>query len=253
LLLHGWTASADLQFFSAYEGLAEHFSFVAIDHRGHGRGLRGFDEFELEDAADDAAALVTQLGLKNLILIGYSMGGPITLLLTHRHPQLVAGIIVQATALEWRATVAERVRWKTVRLLGPIVRSWAFPSWLRAGLRKLSTEHNRLEPYIPWFAGEMSRNSAYHLVSAGQALSHFDATPWAGALGVPAGVLITAQDRLVKPGKQHALATVLKAHVEYLQGDHIAPLLQPDQFSLLTVRLAHHVAAASRRQSPLLR
>ena len=40
LLLHGWTASADLQFVTAYEALAQHCSFVAIDHRGHGRGLR---------------------------------------------------------------------------------------------------------------------------------------------------------------------------------------------------------------------
>ena len=63
LLLHGWTASADLQFFTAYEALAEHWSFVAIDHRGHGRGLRTLAPFELEDVADDAAALVELLGV----------------------------------------------------------------------------------------------------------------------------------------------------------------------------------------------
>ena len=43
MLLHGWTASADLQFFTAYRGLAEHYSFIGIDHRGHGRGLRTLD------------------------------------------------------------------------------------------------------------------------------------------------------------------------------------------------------------------
>ena len=56
LLLHGWTASSDLQFFTAYEALAERCTFVGIDHRGHGRGLRSPDAFTLEDAADDAAA-----------------------------------------------------------------------------------------------------------------------------------------------------------------------------------------------------
>jgi pimeloyl-ACP methyl ester carboxylesterase len=63
LLLHGWTASADLQFFTAYEELAEQYSFVAVDHRGHGRGIRA--PFTLEDAADDAAALVRQLGVRS--------------------------------------------------------------------------------------------------------------------------------------------------------------------------------------------
>ena len=40
LLLHGWTASIDLQFVTAYEALAARYTFVGIDHRGHGRGLR---------------------------------------------------------------------------------------------------------------------------------------------------------------------------------------------------------------------
>ena len=31
LLLHGWTASADLQFFTAFEAIAARWSFVAID------------------------------------------------------------------------------------------------------------------------------------------------------------------------------------------------------------------------------
>src|SRR5690606_10345595 len=53
LLLHGWTASADLQFFTSYPALAEMCSFVAPDHRGHGRGARPTEPFELEDAADD--------------------------------------------------------------------------------------------------------------------------------------------------------------------------------------------------------
>ena len=98
LLLHGWTASADLQFFTAYRSLAEHFSFVAIDHRGHGRGLRSNIPFELEDAADDAAGLVEALGVCPVITVGYSMGGPISLLFARAHPDLVRAIVVQATA-----------------------------------------------------------------------------------------------------------------------------------------------------------
>ena len=58
LLLHGWTASSDVQFFTAYEELAQHYSFVGIDHRGHGRGIRPTRTFSLEECADDAAAVV---------------------------------------------------------------------------------------------------------------------------------------------------------------------------------------------------
>ena len=109
LLLHGWTASIDLQFVTAYEALAARCTFVGIDHRGHGRGLRTPDAFTLEDAADDAAALVRQLGLGPVIAVGYSMGGPISMLLARRHPDLVRGLVVQATALAWNAHAARPV------------------------------------------------------------------------------------------------------------------------------------------------
>ena len=91
LLLHGWTASSDLQFFTAYEALAARCSFIGIDHRGHGRGLRSPDAFTLEDAADDAAAVVRHLGVGPVVAVGYSMGGPIALHLARRHPDVVAG------------------------------------------------------------------------------------------------------------------------------------------------------------------
>ncbi|MEZ5215284.1 MAG: alpha/beta fold hydrolase [Ilumatobacteraceae bacterium] len=78
LLLHGWTASADTQFFSAYPALVSRYSFVAPDHRGHGRGMRA--RFTLEDVADDAAALVRSLGVGPVVTVGFSMGGPISML-----------------------------------------------------------------------------------------------------------------------------------------------------------------------------
>ena len=114
LLLHGWTASSDLQFFTAYEALAERCSFVGIDHRGHGRGLRSPDAFTLEDAADDAAAVVRHLGVGPVVAVGYSMGGPIALHLARRHPDVVAGVVVQATALEWSGTWRERALWRVL-------------------------------------------------------------------------------------------------------------------------------------------
>ena len=102
LLLHGWTASADLNWFQVFGRLAALGHVIAVDHRNHGRSLYSEEPFQLEDAADDAAALLDTLGItKPVIAIGYSMGGPITSLLAHRHPGKVAAIVLCATALEW--------------------------------------------------------------------------------------------------------------------------------------------------------
>ena len=86
VLLHGLLATADLNWSGCYAALGEHFRVIALDHRGHGRGIRSHGRFRLEDCADDAVALADVLGLHTFIAVGYSMGGPIAQLLWHRHP-----------------------------------------------------------------------------------------------------------------------------------------------------------------------
>lgn len=242
LLLHGWTASADLQFFTAYEALAEHYSFVAIDHRGHGRGLRSPVRFDLADVADDAALLVQGLGIAQVITVGYSMGGPISLLLTQRHPELVRGIVVQATALEWREKWWERLEWRTIHVMGPLLRSGVFPRWMRWGIRRLLGPNHPLEQYVPWLACELQRNDTFSIVHAGQSLSRYDARVFASALRKPAASLVTTRDRLVKPRKQRALADALDAYVVELPDDHLSTWTSPDAFAKATVQLVQHVA-----------
>jgi pimeloyl-ACP methyl ester carboxylesterase len=245
LLLHGWTASGDLQFFTAYEALAARCSFITIDHRGHGRGMRWELGFELEDVADDAAALVEALGVGPVIAVGYSMGGPVSMLLARRHPHLVRALVVQATALEWCSSWLDRVRWKTARIIGPLLRSFAYQRWLRHGISRLLGEHHPLQVYVPWLSGELRRNDAISIVQAGQALSRYDARPWAGDLGKPAVSLITTRDRLVRPRKQRALAEALGAEVRELAGDHLSAWEHPDEFAAATVELVELAAAKS--------
>lgn len=242
LLLHGWSASADLQFFTAYEALAEHYSFVAPDHRGHGRGLRQPERFELSDAAADAAALIRLLGLDAVITIGYSMGGPISMLLARDHPSLVRAMVVEATALEWRSTRYERAKWKTVHVIGPFLRSRAYPRVLRLGITRLLGRHHPLREFVPWMAHELRRNDPFSVVQAGQSLSRYDARKWAGSLGKPAASLVTTRDRLVKPHKQRALAEALDAQVIELADDHLATWTSPSEFAKATVELVRRVA-----------
>lgn len=245
LLLHGWTASADLQFFTAYEGLAEHWSFVAIDHRGHGRGMRPAVPFRLDDAADDAAALVEQLGIGPVVTVGYSMGGPISMYVARRHGHLVRAMVVQATALEWLATRWERARWRMVRLMGPVMRSWAYPRWIRYLVGRMLGVGHQLEPYLPWLEGELRRGDELGIVEAGRSLSQHDARDWASVLGFPAVSVVTTRDRLVPPRKQRQLAAALRADVVELDGDHTVCWEHPDAYRDATVRAVTAAMAAA--------
>jgi 3-oxoadipate enol-lactonase len=245
VLLHGWTASADLQFFSAYKALAERVSFIGIDHRGHGRGPRTLTPFEFDDVADDHVAVARQLGIERAVLVGYSMGGPIALTIALRNREFVTGLVVQATALEWLASRRERWRWRLLPVLASVLRSRWYPTFVHSGLPRLVTTGHDLEPYLAWLEAEVHRGDATAITQAGWALSRFDSRSWAGAIGVPAGALITTRDRLVPPKKQRRLAAALGARTLELAADHGAPWEQPRQFASLTAELVDDVVARS--------
>jgi non-heme chloroperoxidase len=72
---HGWPLSADAfedqMFFLASRG----YRCVAHDRRGHGRSGQPWNGNEMDTYADDLAALVEALDLKNAIHVGHSTGG----------------------------------------------------------------------------------------------------------------------------------------------------------------------------------
>jgi 3-oxoadipate enol-lactonase len=253
LLLHGWTASSDLQFVPAYADLAARYTLVGIDHRGHGRGLRSPAPFSLEDAADDAAALVGALGLGPVVAVGYSMGGPIAMLLARRHPALVSGLVVQATAMDWRNTWRDRLLWRVLPIAGSWLRSRGYRRYLNRAVPKVigvaGVEGHPVRPYIPWLVSEMSRNDPFVMVEAGRALSRYDARPWAATLDVPAGALVTTDDHMVSPRQQRALAAALRAETRQLEADHFAPLADPLRYTALTIELIEDVRQRASRGS----
>ena len=72
---HGWPLSSD-----AWNGqmlfLAQHgFRVVAHDRRGHGRSSQASDRNDMDGYADDLAAVIEALNLKDVTLVGHSTGG----------------------------------------------------------------------------------------------------------------------------------------------------------------------------------
>jgi non-heme chloroperoxidase len=72
---HGWPLTADAfedqMFFLASNG----YRCIAHDRRGHGRSSQPWNGNDMDTYADDLAALVEALDLKNAIHVGHSTGG----------------------------------------------------------------------------------------------------------------------------------------------------------------------------------
>jgi 3-oxoadipate enol-lactonase len=227
LLLHGWTASADLNWYAQYGPLAEAgYRVLAIDHRGHGRGLRALTDFRLEDCADDAIDALRELGTGPALVAGYSMGGPIALLAARRQPDLVRGLVLCATSSNWRSP---RIRafWWTMALWRLVLQLAPYGLW-RAGLRASGMPDTA---QTTWATGELVRGSARDIAEAGRELGRFDARPWVGEIRAPAAVVLTREDNLVPPPWQRDLARRLHAPIVESPGDHLASSSRAREFT----------------------
>jgi 3-oxoadipate enol-lactonase len=227
LLLHGWMFSADLNWYCTYAPLEEAgYRVLAVDHRGHGRGIRSADPFSLKDCADDAAALLAHLKVQPVLAVGYSMGGPIASLLARDHPRLVAGLVLSATSMDWSGR-RMRMFWRTMAALRLALGLAPERLWQRA-LRAGGFPRSAI---TTWVAAELSRGSSVDIAEAGRELGRYDSTSWIGRLGVPAAVIVTTEDTAVPPGRQRALAAALHAPAFEVRGDHGAVIVREREFN----------------------
>lgn len=225
LLVHGWMFPSDLNWLQAYGPLQRAgYRVLAMDLRGHGRGLRTAAPFRLSDCADDAAVVLVALGLTDALVVGYSMGGPVTQLLARRHPERVAGFVLCATALDW-SDPRQKAFWRTMGGLRLVLGLFPQGAW-RTGMRLAGAPSRESN----WVASELSRGSARDLAEAGRELGRFDSSGWAGELPQPRAVVVMTRDRLVPPRKQRRLAAALGVQPVLLDADHDACSTQPARF-----------------------
>jgi 3-oxoadipate enol-lactonase len=218
LLLHGWMATADLNWAGAYEALRQAgYRVLAVDHRGHGRGLRPLEPFRLVDCAADAAGVLRALGCGPATVVGYSMGGAIAQLVARDHPDVADGVVLGGTAQHWQDRSTQR-RFKALGLLG-LALSLAPRQFYGWGLARNGIADR---PSSAWLQSELLRHSARDIAEAGRELGRFDSRAWLPAVAPTVGVLVTTRDELVSPRKQRELAKaaggpVFEADISHMQ------------------------------------
>ena len=149
------------------------------------------------------------LGVERFVAVGYSMGGPIAMLIRQRHPERVSGLVLCATS----------ARFSDDTSASPMVAAMAVslrmvPSPLRRQLAASMTDYAaRRWKVPPAMVEEVQRHDPAAIVEAAQAVRRFDATAWVGDLNCPAVSIVTMNDRLVPAGIQLQLAHAVGATV----------------------------------------
>jgi len=230
-LVHGVTLTSALNWGGIVASLGRRYRVVLVDQRGHGDGLPT-GAFRLEDCADDLAAIADHLGLRRVVVVGYSMGGLVAQLMWRRHPHLVAGLVLCSTARNMSGAPWEQSA--AMMMPGLVTAAMWMPAAvaMRADVLGTALLESECDPaQRRWALSEMRRTPLVNALSAMQAVSEFSSHTWVGSIDVPTAVVVTRHDRVVPPRRQWKLARALPdATVIELDGSHDVFVHSPARF-----------------------
>ncbi len=120
--LHG-LAGSRVTIEPASRFLGEDFSFYAPDLRGRGLSAELPGPYSIEVHARDCAQLLDQLGLKDVVVVGHSMGAMVTARLAARRPDLVRAIVLMDGGLPAEVPVPAGMKIEDLMqmLIGPVL------------------------------------------------------------------------------------------------------------------------------------
>lgn len=93
VFLHGFLGMSDNWKTLGNQFSEDHYQVHLLDQRNHGRSFHS-DDFNYDVMVEDLIAYCEAHQLKNIILLGHSMGGKTAMLFAMEHPELVSKLIV---------------------------------------------------------------------------------------------------------------------------------------------------------------
>ncbi|HEX6227676.1 MAG TPA: alpha/beta hydrolase [Chryseolinea sp.] len=75
VLIHGWPLSHEMWEYQISDLVDAGFRVIAYDRRGFGKSSKPYDGYDYDTLSDDLKALLDDLDLQDVTLVGFSMGG----------------------------------------------------------------------------------------------------------------------------------------------------------------------------------
>jgi pimeloyl-ACP methyl ester carboxylesterase len=229
VLVHGFTASAETNWVmpGIFEGLAKDFRVIALDNRGHGKSGKPHEPAVYGDEmARDVIRLLDHLKIDQAHVVGYSMGGFITMRLLALAPGRFASAVIGGAG--WRPPggtdpLMEELAGSLERGegIGPLMRALQPPGQPAPPPEQLSMMNQMV----------MATNDPLALAAAIRGMAQLGVTEEVlRKNSVPALAVVGSLDPL-KAGVDAMTGVMTELQVKVIDGaDHMTALLSP-QFS----------------------
>ncbi|KPU26475.1 alpha/beta hydrolase [Caloranaerobacter sp. TR13] len=127
LLLHGWGGNID-SFLPVYNHLKNRFRVYAIDFPGFGESQQPNEVWGVYDYARLTKKFIDKMNMEEVILIGHSFGGRVSIVLANKYPELIRKmILVDSAGLIPRRTLKYYIKvytFKTLKFLYKLLFFW---------------------------------------------------------------------------------------------------------------------------------
>lgn len=92
VFVHGWTNDKTIWNDQVFH-FSEKYKVVTLDLAGHGVSGDNRENWSMSAFGEDVAAVINKLKLKEVVLVGFSLGGPIIVETANKIPDVVKGLI----------------------------------------------------------------------------------------------------------------------------------------------------------------
>jgi pimeloyl-ACP methyl ester carboxylesterase len=177
VFISGWALNSDCWSYQMAPLAQSGARCIAYDRRGHGRSSDPGRGFDYDTLADDLAAVLDALDLKNVTLVTHSMaGGEAVRYLTRHGSKRIARIALVAATLPLLIKAPDNPDGIDAAVFENLRRNGLlrdFPKTLRDNLRPFAIAETS-EAMLDWVASSMLRCSMQALVECNRALTSTD-------------------------------------------------------------------------------
>ena len=191
LFVHAWALSSAMWTYQIADLGQRGFRCIAFDRRGHGRSDVPNGGYDLDTLADDLADVIEQLDLRDVVLVGMSMGSNEILHYVGRHgTERISRIALLGPTTPFVLQTADNAYGAPQAYFEQNFAAWAsdFPKWIEDNKLPFFTPETSVQ-MMEWVAGMMREVPIPVAIATSRALISTDLRPVLAKINRPVLIL----------------------------------------------------------------
>lgn len=206
LLIHGAWASHEWWRMQIPE-FSKMYKVIAMDVRGHGKSARLDKPTTVQKLAQDVDKVLNALGISELVLIGWSMGGMISTQYYFDHPERVKGLVLISSRLHKRPKMLLEAYLRTFREMFSLFMDFAdfegfeslkYEDQVSKEVQKMFSPNTDPE-VVKWAVEDLTKNRRRDYLTIVRTLARYDASDKLHMIKIPMLIIVGDRDERTPP------------------------------------------------------